>query len=150
MEKAKQIAPVLEKDSCDVIIGRLAEYYSTSVDDKTAFYKNAIHRSNPFMRSQVVRNFSKYLNSSSNTAIISNGIEILWEQAKKPSSKNRRLFYTKTLKEIEASIKTKINDTETEIENIQDNTLKTEKLAQISELSSLRNSLHEKITSIDK
>ena len=148
--KAKGIAIVLEKDSSDVVFSRLSEYYSTSTEDKTEFYKRAMSVATFFGRYQVIKDFTKYLNENTNTDIVSAGTDILIERAKRLTSKRFHTALINSLKEIESSIKKKISDGEDELVNIKDSTIKIEKEAALSNLKIMRNKLHEKIIAIDK
>ena len=148
--KAKEIAIVLEKDSSDVVFSRLSEYYSTSTEDKTEFYKRAMSVATFFGRYQVIKDFTKYLNGNINTDIVSAGTDILIERAKRLTSKRFHTALINSLKEIESSIKKRISDGEDELVNIKDSTIKIEKEAALSNLKIMRNKLHEKIIAIDK
>ena len=137
--KAKEIAIVLEKDSSDVVFSRLSEYYSTSTEDKTEFYKRAMSVATFFGRYQVIKDFTKYLNENTNTDIVSAGTDILIERAKRLTSKRFHTALINSLKEIESSIKKKISDGEDELVNIKDSTIKIEKEAALSNLKIMRN-----------
>lgn len=148
--KAKSIAVQLEKDSSDAIFTSLAEYYSTFSEDKISFYKKAIRLSKGRSRYYVLRFFSNYLKESPNPSIITKGIDIIFEKTKKSNSKNYRSALVNAIKDIESSVKNKINTGEKELEEINDSILKTEKLSRISELKSLRNKLNEKLALMEK
>ena len=148
--KAKNIARVLEKDSSDVILSRLSEYYITSSENKIALYKKALQFNNSFNRYTVIKNFTSYLNNSIDTEIISEGADILADRSNKTTSKRSRAAYLNSLKEIESSLNKKISQNEDELINIQESTIKIEKEATLSGLKSLRNKLHDNISTLDK
>jgi aminopeptidase N len=148
-ERAKTIAPVLEKDSGNAVVSRLSEYYSNSKEDKNEFYHNAMRFCDTYNRYRVIRNYTTYLKITENLSIVKLGTDILFDYAHRPSSKAYRSALVNALKEIESSLKKKINDLQNNIANTTDSIQKTELLSQESELRSFRNNLHEKISSID-
>ncbi len=148
--KAKEVAPLLEKDSSDVILSRLAEYYINSPEDKIEFYKKALHFSGSFGRYQITKYFEKYLVTNTNTAIVSTGTDILIERAKKPYSKRYHSALINSLKEIESSIKKKISNGEDELKLIKVSTIKIKKEVELSELETLKNKLNEIILADSK
>ena len=150
LQKANKIAPLLEKDSSDVIYSRLAEFYSTSDDNKIDFYKKAFKYSNGFSRYQILKYLTKYVIANSNPSIVIAGTNIIMERNKKSPSKRFRTAIFNSLNEIETSFKNKIQSCESEIEKSSDSKIKKEKINQLSELKSLQNKLHESNSTKDK
>ena len=148
--KAKIVASGLEKDSSTIIIRELAEYYSNLKDDKTEFFRRAVRLSDRSIRYQVIRSFSNYLKANENAFIISKGSEILYDRASRPAPKNFRNALLNALRDIDTTVKKKINDGEKEIDENADSIIKTEKLARLAELRSLTTKLNEKIASLGK
>ena len=79
--KAKEIALTLEKDSGQVILSRLAEYYNNSSEDKIDFYQRALRFSSSYRRNSILKEFEKYLKASKELSIIKKGTEVLFSRA---------------------------------------------------------------------
>lgn len=148
--KAIEIAPLLEKDSSDVILARLSEYYITSAEDKTEFYKRALRHSTSFGRYQTTKNFEKYLVANTKPHIISAGTDILIARVNKPSSKRYHNALLNSLKQIESAVTKRISTGEDELIKINDETLKTENESSLTDLKSLQRKLNEVISANSK
>ncbi len=109
--KAKEIALTLEKDSGQVILLRLAEFYNNSSEDKIDFYKRALRFSSSYRRYAILKEFEKYLKASIDLNIIKKGAEVLYSRA---INKGSRIYssYLSTLKEIKTVAEKKIKTLE--------------------------------------
>jgi aminopeptidase N len=146
--KAKEIALVLERDSGNAIISKLSEFYNTSTEDKNEYYKKALRAGDVYTHFQVISDYEKYLSASSDPGILKRGTDILLENTKKPGAKAFRSTFIGSLKQIELSIKDKIESAESGKTEIA--TDKISKQAMIAELKALNNKLHEEIIALDK
>jgi aminopeptidase N len=148
-DKAKTIALKLENDSSNAVLSRLAEYYSTTTTDKNFFYQKALRQSQSTSRYRIVRNYTAYLKNQENAKIITAGIDNLYFYAKKRGTKRSRTTVINSFKEIESSVKKKINDNESAISNSTDSFKNAELQSQLPELTSLKINIEEKIKQLE-
>lgn len=150
IERAKAMAPDLERDSGQAILAKLSEFYSTTTEDKTTFYRKAIRLGGLYTRYQIIGDFGKYLKNSTDTTIILKGADILVERAKRPASKNYRSSCLNTLKDVQRSFKKRLADETGEETPEKEKSQTPEKIALIQKLTFLSKTLENKISAIDK
>ncbi len=148
-DKAKTIAIKLENDSSNAVLSRLAEYYSTSTADKNSFYKKALRQSESTSRYRIVRNYTLYLKNQENAKTVNAGIDNLYFYAKKRGTRRSRTTVINSFKEIESSVKKKISDRESAINNSTDTFQNAELQSQLPELTSLKFNIEEKIKQLE-
>jgi aminopeptidase N len=147
--KAGAKAAVLERDSGQAILSRLAEYYNNSQDDKIDFYKRALRLSSHYTRYNVMKDFEKYLKSNGRLPVLQEGTTILLQRAKQLPPGNYRSMLVNSLYEIESSVKKKISVLEGDLLTPGDSPERIEKEAELLDWKNFKDGLHGKITAIE-